>query len=82
MEKKKEKVTEKLSRWRKDDETLNKRVRYVYKTIEEVIEQGQGQGGAPIPNRYGGWSVLIERGKISPHVILHLHHVIRELRET
>lgn len=51
-DKKKGKVGEKSSRWRKDDENVNKRVRYFYKTIEDVIEQGQGQTGAPIVNRY------------------------------
>ncbi|KAK6619473.1 hypothetical protein RUM43_012230 [Polyplax serrata] len=36
----KKEVTQKLSRWRKDDETANKRVKYVFKSIDEVIEQG------------------------------------------
>ncbi|KAL0268830.1 UNVERIFIED_CONTAM: hypothetical protein PYX00_010643 [Menopon gallinae] len=34
-------VTEKLSRWRKDDATANKKVKYIYKSIDEVIEQGK-----------------------------------------
>lgn len=36
----KKEVTQKLSRWRKNDETANKRVKYIYKTIDEVIEEG------------------------------------------
>lgn len=46
----KKEVTQKLSRWRKNDETANKRVKYLFKSIDEVIEQGNdkssfGDGG-------------------------------------
>ena len=39
-DKDKKEVTQKLSRWRKNDETANKQVKYIFKSIDEVIEQG------------------------------------------